>query len=228
MRLVAWNCCRGPLAKKLAALEPLAADIAVVPECPELPASRGSTYWVGANARGGLGVIAKPPWRIAAATRRRDLPRWIHPLKVSGPEEFVLWAVWACNVGVDRYVEGIHRAVDGGKRLFGRGPNVMLGDFNSNSIWDHQHDPEMSHSGLVRKLDRLGLASSYHVHFDEKHGAESRPTFFEYRHAHRPYHIDYCFLPHAWARRIERVTVGAHAEWAKTSDHMPLVVDLPP
>jgi hypothetical protein len=227
MRLVAWNCCSGPLARKLAALESLAPDIAVIPECPRLPASRGgATFWTGSNPHKGLGVVTRPPWRIRRATRRRDLPRYVEPLLVSGPESFILWAVWACNVGADRYVRGMHRIVDSSRRLFGTAPSVMLGDFNSNTIWDHEHPADRTHSALVAKLGDLGLASSYHAHYGEAQGAESRPTFFEYRHEHRPYHIDYCFLPSAWAGRIASVSVGAHAEWAKQSDHMPIVVDL--
>lgn len=226
MRLVAWNCCGGPLERKLAALELLAPDIAVIPECPRLPPSRGHTFWIGSNPRKGLGVVARPPWRISRATRRRDLPSYVHPLRVTGPESFLLWAVWACNIGADRYVRGTHRAIDTSRRLFRSGPSVMLGDFNSNAIWDREHPADRSHSALVAKLAELGLASSYHAHHREPHGAESRPTFFEYRHAHRPYHIDYCFLPASWSGRIAGVTVGAHADWAQQSDHMPIIVDL--
>src|SRR5512147_2277805 len=139
VRLVAWNCCMGPLERKLTALGALAPDIAVLPECPHLPRLPGSTFWTGANPHKGLGVIARPPWRITRATRRRDLPRYIRPLRVSGPESFLLWAVWACDNGTDRYVRGTHRAVDSFKRLLGSGPSVLLGDFNSNSIWDREH-----------------------------------------------------------------------------------------
>jgi hypothetical protein len=229
LRLVAWNCCMGPLERKLAALETLAADIAVIPECPRLTRSPGSTFWIGTNPHKGLGVVAKPPWRIARATRRRNLPRYVQPLRVSGPESFILWAVWACNDGAEnRYVRGIHRAIDSSRQLLGSGPSVMLGDFNSNTIWDREHPAERGHSALVRKLEALGLASSYHSHYREDQGKETRPTFFEYRHAHRPYHIDYCFLPREWTGRITGVTVGAHGEWATRSDHMPLIVDLTP
>ena len=228
LRLVAWNCCTGPLDRKLAALDTLKADIAVIPECPRLPASHGTTFWLGTNPHKGLGVLARHPWRLTRATRRQDLPRFVQPLRVLGPETFLLWAVWACNIGADRYVRGLHRAVDSCSRLFGSGPNVMLGDFNSNTIWDSEHPKERSHSALVRKLDGLGLTSSYHTHYREDHGSETRPTFFEYRHEHRPYHIDYCFLPHAWGSRIAAVTLGTHSEWARRSDHMPLIVDLRP
>ncbi len=228
MRLVAWNCCSGPLERKLEALRLLDPDIAVIPECPRLPRRAGSTWWIGSNPHKGLGVIAKAPWRITRVTRRSDLPHYIAPLRVTGPEAFTLWAVWACHVGADRYVRGTHRAVDSSRRLFGSGPSVMLGDFNSNAIWDHEHPADRSHSALVRKLETFGLTSAYHTFHGEAHGAETQPTFFEYRHAHRPYHLDFCFLPTAWSGRVTRVEVGRHAEWAGRSDHMPLVVDVSP
>lgn len=36
------------------------------------------------------------------------------------------------------------------------------------------------------------------------------------------YHIDYCFVPEVWARRITSVTLGEHAKWREWSDHVPL------
>jgi hypothetical protein len=35
MRIVAWNCCRGPIAKKVSALEALQPDLAVLSEAVE-------------------------------------------------------------------------------------------------------------------------------------------------------------------------------------------------
>jgi exonuclease III len=49
----------------------------------------------------------------------------------------------------------------------------------------------------------------------------TRPTHDFYHHKNRGFHIDYVFLPEAWAKRIERVEVGEHQEWAKVSDHAP-------
>jgi endonuclease/exonuclease/phosphatase family metal-dependent hydrolase len=198
----------------------------VIPECPVLPKAAGATFWTGVNRHKGLGVLVRPPWRIVRRARAADLPRYLQPLHIDGPEPFVLWAVWACHVGVDRYVRGVHRALDDFARLLAKYPTVMLGDFNSNTFWDAEHPEDRSHSALVRRLADAGLVSAYHHHRGEAQGKETVPTFFEYRHAHRPYHIDYCFLPAAWAPRMRRVTVGAHAEWAGLSDHMPLCVEL--
>jgi len=33
-------------------------------------------------------------------------------------------------------------------------------------------------------------------------------------------------LPKAWAQRIKQFEVGSYENWAKVSDHVPLVVDV--
>lgn len=225
MRLTTWNCCTGPLDRKLAALRRLRADLAVVPECPRLEPT-AQQYWLGENPRKGLGIMARPPWRIAPITLSRRLPRYVQALEVSGPEEFLLVAVWAMNVGKDRYVRGLHRAIDRLQPLLRSRPAVVMGDFNANAIWDHEHPPHLSHSALVAKLESLGLVSAYHLHLEEIQGRESKPTFYFYRHQHRPYHLDYCFLPGAWRERISRVSVGRHRTWCRLSDHVPVTVTL--
>jgi endonuclease/exonuclease/phosphatase family metal-dependent hydrolase len=107
-------------------------------------------------------------------------------------------------------------------------PTVLLGDFNSNSIWDAEHPTDRSHSALVRYLGEMSLVSAYHSRYAEEQGHETRPTFFLYRHQQRPYHIDYCFLPTNWLGRMREVTVGKHRAWAAKSDHMPLTVEIDP
>lgn len=223
LRLLTWNCCSGPLATKLAAIAALGADLAVIPECPRLPVPSDQGLWFGTNPHKGLGVLARPPWRIAEAPLSRRLPRWIRPVRVTGPADFILWAVWACGERPHRYVRGLHRTLDLRRRMLAEGPQVFLGDFNSHSRWDAEHPEDRCHSALVRRLDALGLVSAYHTFHGEPHGAESRATFFEYRHAHRPYHIDYCFFPRSWAATLSTVSLGGHAEWAGRSDHMPLL-----
>jgi len=102
----------------------------------------------------------------------------------------------------------------------------MLGDFNSNSIWDSEYPRTLNHSALVSRLDALGMVSAYHAYHDEEHGAETRPTFFLYRHENRPYHIDFAFLPKTWRDHIRNVDLGTFSDWSGHSDHVPLTVDL--
>jgi hypothetical protein len=226
LRLVAWNCCSGPWEKKRAALESLDADLAVIPECPRIRGKSGTTVWTGTNPRKGLGVIARAPWTIRRLTTHRRLPKYVVPVAVSGPVSFLLLAIWAIKNPTAPYVRGLHRALTACQALMETQPTVLLGDFNSNAIWDHQHPQDRSHSALVTRLRELGLVSAYHSHFAEAHGKESRPTFYLYRHAARPDHLDYCFLPQAWAEQVVSVQIGEHGEWAGRSDHVPVVVEV--
>jgi len=216
------------LARKLSDLASLGADIAVVPECPRIPEQPGATIWVGAKPAKGLAVFATEPWRVHRVPAPRGLPRYALPVQVSGPESFLLMAIWAQPHRTVPYVRGMHRAIRACRSLMQDRPTVLLGDFNSNTIWDAEHPAERSHSALVQYLGEMGLVSAYHTRYAEEQGRETRPTFFLYRHQQRPYHIDYCFVPAGWLGRIRDVTVGGHGAWAAKSDHMPLTVDVGP
>lgn len=225
MRIVAWNCCAGPLETKLAAVRPLRADLVVLPEAPRLSESPQHA-WIGENPRKGLGVVARPPWRLEPLGGVAPLPRYFLPLRVVGPDvSFALFAVWAHNFGRDRYVRATHRALDLWHEGIVRDAPLLAGDFNSHSQWDHQHPDHLSHTALVRRLTDLGYVSAYHEARGKEHGAEGHATFYEYRHRHRPYHIDYVFVPDHLRAHLAHVAVGQHRKWARWSDHMPLTVD---
>lgn len=49
MRLVTWNCCRGPYARKMPLLDALAPDIAVVQECAKPEFQSPNCLWFGDN-----------------------------------------------------------------------------------------------------------------------------------------------------------------------------------
>lgn len=212
--------------RKLSDLATLGADIAVVPECPRIEERPGAAVWTGVKPAKGLAVFAAGPWRVHRMRAPRGLPRYALPLQVSGPESFLLLAIWAQPHPTAPYVRGMHRAVRACRSLMEAQPTVLLGDFNSNTIWDAEHPAGRSHSALVEYLATRGLVSAYHSRYAEAQGEETRPTFFLYRHRQRPYHIDYCFLPATWLGRMRDVTVGDHGAWATKSDHMPLTVEV--
>lgn len=145
---------------------------------------------------------------------------------VEGPVSFLLLAVWMKGIGPDRYVRGMHRAINECRALIERHPTVILGDLNSNSIWDHEHPADRNHSALVAELTSLGLVSTYHHARGEAHGAESEPTFYFYRRQQIPYHLDYCFIPARWASRLTQVEVGAWHDWHALSDHVPITATI--
>jgi exonuclease III len=225
VRIVTWNCCRGPLATKLAALETLLPDIAVLQECPR-PATQSPQFlWFGDNPRHGVGVLAFGGFRLRRLPRRDGTPKHIAPVAVSGPMQFALLAVWAMPHQPYRYVEAVIRAVDLFRTRLARADTLLLGDLNSNAIWDAEHKPDRSHSALVRTLAGLGMQSCYHEFFREAHGAESTPTFHLYRQEARAYHLDYCFAPRRWVSALQSVTVGPFQTWAQHSDHRPIVLE---
>jgi exonuclease III len=227
MRLVTWNCCRGSYERKVPLLDSLAADIAVVQECARPESESPTRLWFGDNPRQGLAVQARPPYRLKALPPLNDVPKYVIPISVTGPKRFTLLAVWMLGKPQTYpYVEGTHRAVEMYRDLLARSPTVVLGDLNSNTIWDHEHKPHSSHSGLVARLADLGLVSAYHHCLDEAHGSETQPTFYFQWKKERPYHIDYCFLPRKWVKKGLRVEIGSYEEWRAWSDHRPLLVEV--
>jgi hypothetical protein len=226
MRLITWNCCRGTYARKAPLLDTLAPDIAVIQECAKPIVESPSCLWFGDNPKQGIAIQASGPYRLHALPVLPDAPKFVIPVSVSGPRDFTMFAVWTLGKQPYRYVEAAAKAVDMYRGEIAASPTVMIGDFNSNTIWDATHPREFNHSSLVRRLHELKLVSAYHYYRDEEHGHESQPTFFLHWKKARPYHIDYCFLPEAWAKCIRHVEVGSFEDWNAFSDHRPLLVEI--
>lgn len=226
MRLVTWNCCRGPYEKKAALLDVLAADVAVLQECARPQTESDSLLWFGDNPRQGLAVAARGDYRLRRVRRARSVPKYVMPVEVSGPRSFLLFAVWTKTGQEHCYVEAAVRAVHLYRQLIGSGPAVFMGDVNSNVIWDHQHPVDRCHTALVDRLSALGLTSAYHTFFDESHGEETRPTYYFHWKQTKPFHLDYCFIPKAWVPHLREVRVESYENWKAHSDHRPLTVDI--
>jgi exonuclease III len=230
MRIVTWNCQMG-FDKKADALLSLNPDVAVVPECSEK--STGAfqrhgyeTLWLGSNPLKGLGVFCRKNWFIRPLLQPEQ--RWIVPIDVDAPTPFTLIAVWACRTGTkkaDNYIGQVYQSLISHPEWFDEKPVVLAGDLNSNKVWDNERLVG-NHSGVVKILAERGLVSGYHEFFAEAQGAESRPTIYFYRHAHRPFHIDYIFIPREWAPLIKTVEVGEYKRWSKLSDHCPITIDV--
>jgi exodeoxyribonuclease III len=218
------------LIRKMPSLLALKPDIAVVQECSkksvdDLRSLGLSGVWFGANPNKGLAVVCGKGWNPKVV----GIPfgKWVVPVQIHGAVDFSLLAVWACPVGTkraDNYIGEVYRCLVKYASWFSKAlPVVAAGDFNSNVQWDANR-PGRNHTEVVRLLEGCGLTSSYHTHHDEKQGAETRPTYYFYRHQDRPFHIDYVFVPKGW--RLRSVEVGSFQEWGHLSDHVPLVVDV--
>ncbi|MEO5923562.1 MAG: hypothetical protein ABIR70_07025 [Bryobacteraceae bacterium] len=225
MRIVTWNCHRGPFEKKSILLDSLRPDIAVLQECaqPKLPLPK--TLWFGDNSRQGLSVQAFGSYEIRALPPRENVPSFFFPVEVRGPQSFNMLVAWAKADRGYRDVRGAIRSVEIYRDMFEEGPTLLIGDLNSNTIWDYKRPPGLNHSGLVNLLSSLGVTSAYHMFHNEEHGAETRPTFFMHRNSAKPYHIDYCFMPKSWVGQLASVKLGSNEEWKDYSDHRPLIVD---
>ena len=225
MRIVTWNCCRGPVSRKLPLLASLRASITIIQECPQVERDDDSLLWFGTNPRQGIAVIASGNYRIVSC-EQRDVPPFTFAVQVRGPIDFLLLAVWSQRNDDFRYVRAVIRAVECYRDLIASQPTVIAGDFNSNTIWDYKRPETQNHSGLVRLLASLDLVSAYHHFFNETQGEESRPTLFLQRNPAKPYHIDYCFISKTWASQLRQVEIANDTVWAKESDHRPLLIDI--
>ena len=226
MKLVTWNCSRGSYAKKGALLDALQADITVLQECAKPATESESMLWFGDNPRQGILVVAASPYTIHALPTLVDIPKFVIPIEVRGPQHFTLFAVWSKGRQKYRYVMGVVKAIEAYRALVESTPTVVIGDLNSNAIFDHYHPKALNHSALIQLLDSVGLVSSYHAFFQEAQGSETRPTCYLLWKRERPYHIDYCFVPKSWMARVRHVDVGDYESWKQFSDHRPLSVTM--
>lgn len=224
MRLVTWNCCRGKFNRKVSLLDALEADVAVIQECAKPDEESSQCVWFGENPRQGIAVLARPPYRLKKIRPLADVPKFIFPIQVSGPERFSMLVVWSKHDKY-RYVEGIVRGVEMYRDLILSSPTILAGDFNSNAIWDSEHPPHLSHSALVRLLGEFGLVSCYHHFYNEPHGQETRATYYHQWKQGNPFHLDYLFAPAALAKVLKRVDVGLYDGWCEHSDHRPILVE---
>jgi hypothetical protein len=227
MILLTWNCCRGPYLKKVALLDVLNADIAVLQECPRPPIESERCLWFGDNPRQGIAIVAKAPYSLRRLPTRRAVPKFVIPVAVSGPRSFSMLAVWSKARQKHNYVEAVVKAVRLYRELLTAGPAVVIGDFNSNTLWHKSRPADRNHSALVKLLESLNLVSAYHTHFKEQQGAETQPTYYFQWKEKQPYHIDHCFVPAGWISPGTRVEVAGYEEWKQHSDHRPLIVELP-
>jgi endonuclease/exonuclease/phosphatase family protein len=228
LRIITWNCGMA-LARKAPSLLALNPDIAVVQECSKNSVdnlySQGlSGLWFGSNPNKGAAVFCSKTLTLQSADEL--FGKWVIPVRVHGPVDFNLLAIWACPVGTkraDNYIGQVHRCLVEQDGWFNRAPVVVAGDFNSNSQWDDDR-PGRNHTEAVRLFEGHGLISAYHTHHGEKQGTETRPTHYFRHHQDNPFHIDHVFVPKCW--RLRSVEVGSFRDWRHLSDHVPLVVDV--
>ena len=233
MRIVTWNC-NMAFHRKLPALMELKPDIAIVPECaaPEILnvksplAATISKVWLTHKKHKGLAVFSFGEYSIK---RHEPFLEDIHcmlPIEVTGPMQFhilAVWDFWYSMSGEGPLLQALNRY----RKFLTSVPALVVGDFNNHSVWDNPGKIN-NHANSVKALSELGLVSAYHSFNNIDGGKEAEPTLY-WRDRTKDgltYHVDYCFIPNSWTKRLTRVTVGSFDSWIKFSDHMPLIVDI--
>lgn len=210
-------------------------DILIIPEC-EHPdklifsvdtLQPTQTLWFGKNKNKGLAIFSYGNFKFTVLDVYNEDFKMIIPIAVTGGSiDFNLFAVWAYNLNDKdgKYITQVWKAIDHYDRLIRDNPTIIIGDFNSNTIWDYKKHRLSNHSSVVKALEEKGIFSTYHLHHKQTQGKEEHPTYFMYRHLNRSYHIDYCFASGDLIDKLENVEIGTHEQWAKHSDHNPLIV----
>lgn len=233
LRIISWNC-QGAFRKKMESVLSWRPDILIIQECEELsklkfPMGQTPSFQWRSSAAGmkGLAVFG---WDCEINNLGEETEfRHIVPFSVRHPRaDFTLFAVWAMDSKADekeRYIGQVWKAVRYYKDMLKGNPCIMIGDFNSNKIWDHK--PRCgNHSAVVELLRAAGLESLYHLQEGIPQGEEETPTFFLYRSLSRPYHIDYCFMSKRLRDCGASFHIGTPDMFLRQSDHMPIRVDL--
>jgi hypothetical protein len=237
MRLVVWNCARG-VQKKWSTIEDLHPDVAVVPQCahPDRLVGRGfgSSVWTGRNVTNGLGVFGFGDWTVSAKLTHETRLHDVLPVRVDGPAELDMFAVWAHNRRAVDHVPGFEKVPQPTALLdvykigpVRERPLVVCGDFNNGAVWDTERRAPFAH--LVERYRIAGLSSLYHASTGEAFGAESMPThWWRNRSATGPtYHIDYVFVSDdVVAESSLRVGTFDESVTKGLSDHAFLVADI--
>ena len=222
MRIVSWNCSMAYY-KKRHLIEALQPDVVILQEVAKkdiLAAQLPFAVWTGSNPHKGLGVLgfASACYKMTENTDP-NLP-WHLPFSIDGLNIIALWAHQLHREL--RYVRVTHEIVDRHTGFLSGDKALLMGDFNSNTVWDRFH-PGRNHSMLVEKLTALGLSSVYHCQEVTEHGAETTKTYFHTRKQQFGHHIDYAFVSDGMAAHLR---VGDAGDWLAHSDHMPLILDI--
>lgn len=221
MKILSWNC-NGKFREKFSILN-FDYDIAIIQECENPKTSNDKNYikfaknyiWFGENNNKGLGIFAKD----TIILNNNNWPHYClrHFISAEINKSFNILAVWASKPYIEEYY--IYQSINEEKY---NNKMVIIGDFNSNVIWDKKHQTR-NFSNVISKLEKIGLTSAYHFVNKEEYGKETQKTFYLYRHTDKGYHIDYAF---ADRDNIKTFKILNENKWLKYSDHIPILLEL--
>ena len=210
-------------------------DILIVQECecferldfslfPDQPTSK---IWCQyKEGKKGLAIFSFGKYSVK--THESFIPDYsvILPVSVSdGIYKFNLFGVWTVNSGKPggNYVDQIWNAIEYYDSLIRPSGTILIGDFNSNVIFDRKNR-RATHSNLVTKLGERNIRSAYHSILKQTQGSEEDATFYLYRHQDKPFHIDHCFVSEDLLDRLQSLEIGKYEDWKTHSDHTPMIL----
>ena len=227
MKMISWNC-NGGFREKFHALESLNADIFIIQECEDPSQAKSIQYsewandylWAGKSKHKGIGVFAKKGNRVKPIELATESLKIFLPFTIN--DDLNVLAVWTQETesGAFRYIGQMWQYLQLHKNFFKSNNHLIIGDFNSNKIWDRKRNIA-NHSHVVDELKEIGISSSYHQIYGCDQGSELHPTFYMYRKLEKPYHIDYAFASENIIKN-SNVEIGSPDQWLTYSDHMPL------
>jgi len=233
MKIITWNC-NMAFRKKAKLILSYQPDILVIPECEhpdkfnfdiDFPKPT-SALWFGKNQNKGLGIFSYHDFELTVLDDHNENLRMIVPIRVNKCNiNFNLFAIWANNPEDKdgQYVEQVWKALHHYDYLISQTNTILIGDFNSNTIWDKPRRIG-NHSAVVKRLEDKGIYSVYHSHYKKNQGLEAHPTLYLYRHQNKPYHLDYCFVSEDLLQNLQSVEIGEYDYWTKHSDHVPIIL----
>jgi exonuclease III len=248
MKIISWNC-SGGFRKKFKEIEKLDPEILIIQEC-ENPEKYESDFkdfkytnyiWNGDSENKGIGIFFKTniefnelkwngTYEINIPEINSDHLSWQSKdlkqfLPVSINNNLNILAVWTKGRGNQtfKYIGQFWKYILANKKQITQKPTIIIGDFNSNKIWD-KIDRWWNHSEVINILESWNFKSLYHKLNMDEQGKERIPTFYLHRKFDRAYHIDYIFMPEGYIEK-SKIKIGKFNEWIKFSDHMPLIVE---
>ena len=225
MKIVSWNSAGG-FRNKTEALLSLDADVYCLQEC-ESPEKYERMFdnklgdyniiWKGEDPKKdkGIAIISKPEIEIARLEWFGSTMRDFLPVSVADTN-IVIVNVWACKPYIENFNAWLEICRDNINTN-----TILIGDFNSNKIWDAKHGV-LCHSRAISELNDLGLVSAYHHLMKEEQGEETTPTFYLYKHTDKPYHLDYAFADPEIIKSFQ----VADTSWLELSDHLPIILEI--
>ena len=89
-------------------------DLVIVPECAYSGEETARKLWFGDNHKKGLGIFSYSDFELELNEEYNTSFKYIIPIKIKGPLEFNLFAIWAMNDSQDtrkRYVGQVYSAI---------------------------------------------------------------------------------------------------------------------